>query len=113
MDGVERMSEVEHQQLWLYHMVIQRYRIPFNSVIFSAGGEVSSAFIEDFVKTYAPKELSKEAVDLYYNLKRLRYAAKFGTELEMMYKAKLKEIGSKVSVCRGKSGHVVRDFDPT
>ena len=96
LNGTERVSWVEHQQLWVYHMVVQRYKIPLGSAAFADGRVLSQAFVDDYVMSYAPKATSDDAIRQFYSLKRLRHVLQLGAnELEMFYASKLAEIRRK------------------
>ena len=96
--GTERISDVEQQRLWVYFMVVKRYRIPLGSSAFVEGRPrlLDEAFVEDYVSSYAPKTLSEAATKQFYKLKRLDHVAKYSLpELEAAYCEKLESIRKK------------------
>ena len=87
--GTTRISEIEEQQLWVYHMIL-RYRIPLDAEVFSSGRQLSSKFINDYVKTYSP---NREILAMFYRLKRLDHMVWSDTRtLEAIYNAKITAI---------------------
>ena len=62
----DEMTDVERQQLWVYHMVVERYHLPV-----AADAEIDTEVLEKYVGPCIPKTGSEAMLRQYYALKRL------------------------------------------
>lgn len=85
----EELTDIEEQQLWVYHMVVERYKM-----VVSAGSIVELDLLKKYVGPFFPKESKNAMLSQYYALKRLdRLYESSVSEEHCKYQTDLRTIG--------------------
>ena len=87
----EELTDIEEQQLWVYHMVVERYHM-----VVRVGSIVERDVLEKYVGPFFPKEGKTAMLSQYYALKRLdRLYQSSVSEERCKYKNDLRAIGNQ------------------